>query len=89
MLEKDPGNPTIHRLRLIVLLEADFKLALRTIWMKRLFPRAEKADFVPEQWGNRKHKNALDCLAMKLDVRIVQNNAKICSSNGNGRGGML
>lgn len=36
MLEKDQGNPLIHRLRLIVLLESDFNLALRAIWMKRL-----------------------------------------------------
>ena len=78
MLEKDPGNPMIHRLRIIVLLEADFNLALRTIWMRRLFTQAEKANFVDEQWGNRKNKNVLDCLTMKLltceSARIMKTN---------------
>ena len=51
MLEKQPGNPLIHRLRIIVLQEADFNIALRIIWMRRLFPAAEKMGFAPEQWG--------------------------------------
>ena len=34
--------------------------------MKRLFAQAEKMQFIPEQWGNRKNKSAIDCLTMKL-----------------------
>jgi hypothetical protein len=41
MLEKDVGKPMIHRLRISVLLEADFNIALRIIWMRRLFPAAK------------------------------------------------
>ena len=52
MLEKQPGNPLIHRIRIIVLLEADFNIALRIIWMRRLFPAAEKMGFPKEQWGS-------------------------------------
>ena len=66
MFEKDPGDPKIHRLWISVLLEADFNLTLRTSWMRRLFTRAEKAKYIPEQWGNRKRKNVIDCLTMKL-----------------------
>ena len=66
MLEKDAGNPLIHRLRIIVLLEADFNIALRIIWMRRLFPAAEKMGFVPEQWGSRKNRNSTDCATMKM-----------------------
>ena len=56
MLEKDTGSPLIHRLRIIVLLEADFNIALKLIWMHRPFKKAEEAKFVDEQWGNRKKK---------------------------------
>ena len=66
MLEKDAGNPMIHRLRIMVLLEADFNIALRIVWMRRLFPAAERMGFTNDQWGNRKMKSAIDCLSMKL-----------------------
>ena len=66
MLEKDAGNPLIHRLQIIVLLEANFNIALRIIWMRRLFPAAEKMGFVPEQWGSRKNRNSTDCATMKM-----------------------
>ena len=66
MLEKDAGNPLIHHLRIIVLLEADFNIALRIIWMRRLFPAAEKMGFVLEQWGSRKNRNSTDCATMKI-----------------------
>ena len=66
MLEKNPGNPLIPRLRIIVLLEADFNIALRIIWMRRLFPAAEKMRFAPEQWGSCKNRHSTYCATMKL-----------------------
>ena len=42
MLEKDPGNPCIHRLRIIHLFEADFNLYMKLQWGKRLVRRASK-----------------------------------------------
>ena len=81
MLEKDGGDPKIHRLRIIVLLEADLNLALRTIWMRRLFAQAEKTQFIPEQWGNRKNENAIDYLTMKLltceNMRITRHSTAL------------
>jgi hypothetical protein len=66
MLEKQPGNSLIHRLRIIVLLEADFNIALRIIWMRNIFPAAEKMGFAKEQWGSRKNRNSTDCTIMKI-----------------------
>ena len=66
MLEKDPGNPAIHSLRIICLLEADLNIGLRIIWMHRLFPAVENIGFIPDQWGNRKTRNCADCGTMKL-----------------------
>jgi hypothetical protein len=42
MLEKDIGNPCIHRLRIIHLFEADFNLYMKLQWGKRLVRRANK-----------------------------------------------
>ena len=36
LLEKDSGDPQIHRLRVIQLLEADMNLAFRLLWGRRL-----------------------------------------------------
>jgi hypothetical protein len=35
MIEKDPGNPRIERLRVIHLFEADYNLSLKMLWGKR------------------------------------------------------
>ena len=40
MLEKKPGNPLLHRLRGILILEADLNWVLRLIWGQRLFKNA-------------------------------------------------
>ncbi len=81
ILQKEPGNPMIHRLRIIALLEAEFNIALRIIWTKRVFPRAEQLGIPIEQWGNRKHLSSIDCATMKLltneSLRIECRNAAI------------
>ena len=42
MIEKKPGLPLLHRLRGIIILEADYNWILRLIWGKRLFQNAAK-----------------------------------------------
>ena len=42
MLEKKPGYPLLHRLRGIIILEADYNWILRLIWGKRLFRQAAR-----------------------------------------------
>jgi hypothetical protein len=38
MIEKEPGNPRIHRLRVIHLYEADYNLLLGIFWARKLVP---------------------------------------------------
>eukprot|EP00957_Ditylum_brightwellii_P069788 5299537-Ditylum_brightwellii.AAC.1 len=85
MLEKDPGNPRIERLRLIVIVEGDMNTTLKIIWNKPLVPTAEN----PVQFGNWKGRKALDALLMKivtmdciclfrLNGAILSNDAAAC-----------
>jgi hypothetical protein len=46
MLEKDPGRPTINRLRIIHLFEADFNFFLKLMWGSRLVQRANDSDMI-------------------------------------------
>jgi hypothetical protein len=39
MLEKDPGQPSLNRLRIIHLFEADYNLFLKVFWARRLVQR--------------------------------------------------
>eukprot|EP00957_Ditylum_brightwellii_P166824 12697568-Ditylum_brightwellii.AAC.1 len=90
MLEKDPGNPWLHRLRLIVIVEVDMSVTLKIIWNQRLVPTAEKTQCLsPVQFGNRKGQTSLDALLLKivtmdcmrlycLNGAILNNNAAAC-----------
>jgi hypothetical protein len=42
MLEKIPGRPPLHKLRLIRLLEADLNISLGILWGHRLVIRGER-----------------------------------------------
>ena len=58
MLEKDAGNPRIHRLRIIHLFEADFNFFLKLQWGHRLVRRAVDLDLLHEsQYGSTPGKN--------------------------------
>eukprot|EP00957_Ditylum_brightwellii_P111714 8520527-Ditylum_brightwellii.AAC.1 len=46
MLEKDPGSPKLHRLQIIVIVEADMNMIMKVIWARRLVPRAEEANYI-------------------------------------------
>jgi hypothetical protein len=51
MIEKDPGNPRIERLRVIHLFEADYNLSLKMLWGKRLVYQGEDNNC----FGKQKH----------------------------------
>jgi hypothetical protein len=42
MLEKIPGKPFLHKLRVIHLLEADYNLTLKNIFGRRLLKNCER-----------------------------------------------
>eukprot|EP00957_Ditylum_brightwellii_P047201 3584880-Ditylum_brightwellii.AAC.1 len=46
MLEKDPGSPKLHQLRIIVIVEADMNMIMKVIWARRLVPRAEETNYI-------------------------------------------
>jgi hypothetical protein len=41
LLEKDPGRPSLNRLRIIHLFEADYNLFLKLLWARRLVQQGE------------------------------------------------
>eukprot|EP00957_Ditylum_brightwellii_P029728 2247834-Ditylum_brightwellii.AAC.1 len=86
MLEKDPGNPMIDRLRLIVIAEADMNATLKIIWDHCLVPAVEKTKFLsPVQFGNLKDCTALDALLLKIVtmdcIRLYRLNGAILNND--------
>ena len=60
MLEKDPGDLKIHRLRVIHIYEADYNILLSILW-QNLMHLAEDHYLLNEgQYGSRPHCNAHD-----------------------------
>ena len=90
MLEKEPGNPLITKLRVIQLLEADMNFAFRLLWGKRLVHHALAQNaLTPLNFGGRPgcrvHSALLsktlsyDCIRYtRLNAIIFNNDAKAC-----------
>jgi hypothetical protein len=72
MIEKEPGNPMIHRLRVIHLYEADYNLILGIFWARKLVPNAEDQRlFNSSCYGSRPGLSAVDpVLLEELQVSI-------------------
>jgi len=90
MLEKDPGNPSIDRLRVIHLYEADFNWLLKQFWAKRMLHYGEAKQVLgEEQHGSRSTRMANDAVLLKLmsydlsrvlksNLATMDNDAKSC-----------
>jgi hypothetical protein len=60
MLEKDPGNPKIHRLRVIHLYEADYNLILGVKWRALVHHCEDNQLLHPSLYGARPGRGALE-----------------------------
>ena len=73
MIQKDPGNPRIHRLRVIHLYEADYNLLLGIFWARKLVPQGENLGLFHENcYGSRPGRSATDPVTLEeLQVLIA------------------
>ena len=60
MIEKEPGNPKIHRLRVIHLYEADYNVILGAKWRELIHHCEENHLLHPNLYGARPGREALD-----------------------------
>jgi hypothetical protein len=73
MLEKTPGRPFLHKLRVIHILEADYNLALKSIFGRRLMRNCEKHGILGDlQDGFRKGRST---------TRTLLHNEIMCDYN--------
>ncbi|KAI2512439.1 hypothetical protein MHU86_1892 [Fragilaria crotonensis] len=90
LVEKDPGQPKLTRLRIIHLFEADFNLFLKMIWGSRLVKRAVQLKLLNDgQHGSIPQRKATDpimltqlttdlCRILKHNLARFDNDASAC-----------
>ena len=90
MIEKQPGNPKINKLRVIHLYEADYNAILKIIWARKVVWHAHDNDILNNgQAGSRPGRNAIDVVVQKdqkylfsrltkTNIATMDNDAKSC-----------
>ena len=66
MLQKDPGNPRVHRLRIIHIYEADYNLLLAVKWRKALYHAEDHCLLNDGLYGSRPGRSAQDPAFMEV-----------------------
>jgi hypothetical protein len=73
LLEKDPGSPKIHRLRVIHLYEWDYNLLLGVKWRQLLHKVVDTGALNPACYGTTPGKSSLDPVFIKeMEYEIVR-----------------
>ena len=75
MLMKEPGNPQIHRLRVIHLYEADYNLMLAVKWRAAMHHAEDKKLLNEGMYGSRAGRSAHD----PVFIELLQNEIYRCS----------
>ena len=75
MIQKDPGNPKIHRLRVIHLYEADYNLMLAVKWRTAMHHAEDSGILNDGLYGSRAGRSAHD----PVFIEILQNEIYRCS----------
>jgi ribonuclease HI len=71
-IEKIPGKPLLHKLRIIHLIESDFNLMIGILWGRRLMKNAEKLKMLGgEQQGSREDRSAPEVLVQKQTIYSI------------------
>ena len=90
LIEKDPGEPKLNRLRIIHLFEADYNFILKLLWGSRLVKNGEELQQLNNnQHGSRRGRQSLDpvhlqlismdlCRILKLNMASFDNDASAC-----------
>ena len=90
MIEKQPGNPKINKLRVIHLYEADYNAILKIVWARKVVWHAHDNDTLNNgQAGSRPGRNAIDVVIQKdmkylnsrltkTNIATMDNDAKSC-----------
>jgi hypothetical protein len=90
MIEKDPGQPRINRLRIIHLFEADYNLFLKMMWGSRLVRRALQMNLLNDgQHGSVPGRTTMDpimlnqlttdmCRVLRTNYVRFDNDASAC-----------
>ncbi|KAL7559678.1 hypothetical protein ACA910_002387 [Epithemia clementina (nom. ined.)] len=90
MLEKQPGNPRLDKLRVIHILDALWNQGMGTMWARQLQPNCEQHSALHDgQWGSRHRRQCIDVVTLKqltyelsrvtqTDLITFDNDAKSC-----------
>ena len=67
MIEKEPGTPYIHRMRVIHIIEAEVQFLAKHHYVNQMMKTAEKENLITEeQYGGRRKKQAQSAVLNKI-----------------------